>query len=144
MLIDERPQGKDQDNLTDPDSRLMRQSKQHAYMQAYNAQAVVDAGGSGLVLGARVSSCASDRNELLEDIGSIPSTLGLPQTVLADNGYLNGEQVRKLEGEGKEPAMEVLVSVHAEAKQLRRRHDFAPCRQKKRSRPPSARILSAG
>ena len=31
----------------------MRKSKQHEYRQAYNAQAVVDAGGSQLVLGVR-------------------------------------------------------------------------------------------
>ena len=31
-----------------PDSRLMRKSKQHEYRQAYNAQAVADAGGSQL------------------------------------------------------------------------------------------------
>ena len=27
--------------MSDPDSRLMRKSKQHEYRQAYNAQAVV-------------------------------------------------------------------------------------------------------
>ena len=44
----------EQSNLSDPDSRLMRKSKQHEYRQAYNAQAVVDAGGSQLIVGARV------------------------------------------------------------------------------------------
>ena len=40
----------------------MRKSRRHEYRQAYNAQAAVDADGSQLVLGARVSVCASDRN----------------------------------------------------------------------------------
>ena len=42
---DETPRADEQSNLSDPDSRLMRKSKQHEYRQAYNAQAVVDAGG---------------------------------------------------------------------------------------------------
>jgi len=56
----------------------------------------------------------------------IPATVGQPTTVLADNGYLNEAQVRALEGEDEEPKMNVLVSVHAEARQLRRKHDFRP------------------
>ncbi len=49
---DDRPRPDEQSNLSDPDSRLMRKSKKHEYRQAYNAQAVVDAGGSQLILGA--------------------------------------------------------------------------------------------
>ena len=49
-----------QSNLSDPDSRLMRKSKHHEYRQAYNAQAAVDAGGSQLIVSARVSQCAGD------------------------------------------------------------------------------------
>ena len=40
------------------------------------AQAAVDAGGSQLIVGARVSQCASDRNDLVADIEAIPSALG--------------------------------------------------------------------
>lgn len=123
---DEKPCGKEQENLTDPDSRLMRKSKRSGYEQGYNAQAAVDADGSQLVLSAHVSQCASDRNELAATVNAIPRDMGTPSTVLADNGYLNETQVRALEGDGPVPAMEVLVSVHAEAKQLRRKHDFRP------------------
>ena len=63
----EAPEAKEQINLTDADSALMRKSRRHEYRQAYNAQAAVDADGSQLVLGARVSVCASDRNELVAD-----------------------------------------------------------------------------
>ena len=79
---------------------------------------MVDADGNQPVLGARVSQCASDRNQLVADREAIPESIGQPQTVLADNGYLNEEQVRMLEGDEDEPKMEVLVSAHAEAKQL--------------------------
>ena len=93
---DETPRPDEQSNLSDPDSRLMRKSKKHEYRQAYNAQAVVDAGGSQLILGARVSNCASDRNELVADIEAIPAELGMPETILADSGYANGDEVAAL------------------------------------------------
>ena len=86
----ETPAAAAQSNLSDPDSRLMRKSKHHEYRQAYNAQAAVDAGGSQLIVGARISQCASDRNDLVADIEAIPAVLGRPETVLADNGYANG------------------------------------------------------
>ena len=122
---DPTPRSKEQENLTDPDSRLMRHNKRSPYEQAYNAQAVVDADGSQLVLSSHVSQCASDKNELVPAVQGIPESIGPPDTALADNGYLNEEQVRILEGDD-EPRMNVLISVHAEAKQLRRKHDFRP------------------
>ena len=79
--------------LSDPDSRLMRKSKQHEYRQAYNAQAVVDAGGSQLIVGARVTNCASDRAGGGHRGDPV---LGRPATVLADNGYANGARSRRL------------------------------------------------
>jgi len=68
----ETPDDHEQINLTDPDSRLMRKSKREAYTQSYNAQAVVDAEGSQLVLGGHVSRCASDANELEPALESMP------------------------------------------------------------------------
>ncbi len=130
-----RPNPQDLDNLTDPDSRLMRKSKRHPYEQAYNAQAAVDADGAQLVLSAHVTQCASDRNELVAAIERIPESIGQPETVLGDNGYLNEKEVRTLEGDGEQPKMDVLVSVHAEAKQLRRKHDFRPLPGKEKKGP---------
>jgi len=135
---DPTPAPETQDNLTDPDSRIMRKNKRSSYEQAYNAQAVVDADGSQLVLSARVSQCASDRNELVPDIEAIPESIGCPEIVLADNGYLNEDGVRRLEGDAAEPKMNVLVSVHAEAKQLRRKHDFRPLPTEEKG-PPEIR-----
>lgn len=132
------PEPTDQDNLTDPDSRLMRKNKRSAYEQSYNVQAAVDADGSQLIVNAYVSQCASDRTELVPCIEGIPAFLGIPTTVLADNGYLNENQVRTLEGDGPTPKMNVLVSVCAEAKQLRRKHDFRP-QPKETHSPPVIR-----
>ena len=123
---DATPRPEEQTNLTDPDSRLMCKNKRSGFEQSYNAQAAVDADGSQLILGARISQCAADKAELEPTVRAIPECLGLPAAVLADNGYLSEAQVRALEGGGEEPAMEVLVSVHAEAKELGRKYDFRP------------------
>ena len=134
---DETPGPDERSNLTDPDSRLMRKSKQHEYRQAYNAQAVVDVGGSQLVVSARISQCASDRNELVADIAAIPAALGRPETVLADNGYANGAEVAAL----KESGIEALVSTAAEDR--RRTHDFRPVKALPAAQEPKAEWLKA-
>ncbi|MGH2804436.1 MAG: transposase [Thermoleophilaceae bacterium] len=131
------PGGDEQSNLSDPDSRLMRKSRNHEYRQAYNAQAVVDAEGSQLILGARVSHCASDRNELGANIAAMPAAVGRPQTALADNGYANGAEVERLAASG----IEVLVATGAEGR--RRRHDFRPARAGPAAREAKAAWLQA-
>ena len=110
----------------------MRKSKHHEYRQAYTAQAAVDAGGSQLIVGARVSQCASDRNDLVADIEAIPAALGRPETVLADNGYANGAEVA---------ALEALVSTSAEGR--RRTHDFRPVKALPAAKEPKADWLKA-
>ena len=134
---DDRPRAGEQSNLSDPDSRLMRKSKHHEYRQAYNAQAVVDAGGSQLILGARVTNCASDRNELVADIAAIPAALGLPETALADNGYANGADIAVLAESG----IEALVATATQGR--RRSHDFRPARTRAAPREPKADWLKA-
>lgn len=119
---DEHPRDEEQVNMTDSESRLMRKNKRSGYMQGYNPQAAVDADGSQLILGARVTRCASDKNELEKDIRSIPEEIGKPDFVLADNGYASEDEVTALEEDG----VEVLVSVHSESKENSRKYDFRP------------------
>ena len=133
----ETPAADARSNLSDPDSRLMRKSKHHEYRQAYTAQAAVDAGGSQLIVGARVSQCASNRNDLVADIEAIPAALGRPETVPADNGYANGAEVAALEASG----IEALVSTSAEGR--RRTHDFRPVKALPAAKEPKADWLRA-
>ena len=118
----DKPREDEQTNLTDADSRLMRKNKRSEYFQGYNAQACVDADGSQLILGVRVSQCASDRNELQRDVQTIPEEIGTPTVVLADSGYASEEPVVNLQKAG----VQVLVSVHSEAQHARRTYDFRP------------------
>lgn len=131
------PDAKAQSNLTDPDSRLMRKNKRCEYRQGYNAQAVVDADGSLLILSTGVSQCASDRNELVAAVTKIPGVVGQPDTVLADNGYANGAEVEKLARIG----VETLVATGTEGR--RRRHDFRPEQPGKLVKEPKAEWLIA-
>jgi len=64
----------------------MRKSQREGYSQSYNAQVVVDAEGSQLIVGQRVSDSATDVGQLEPDVQSIPQGLGQPTAVLADCG----------------------------------------------------------
>lgn len=125
---DDTPPPEAQSNLTDPDSALMRKSKRHEYRQAYNAQAVVDADGSQLVLGADVSPNAADAPSFQAIIEALCDQLGPPTTVLGDAGYAQEAAVTALEARD----IEVLVAVSRPEDE--RRYDFRPPKQN--TKPP--------
>ncbi len=95
----------------------------------------MDAGGSQLILSARVTNCASDRNELVANITAIAAVLGMPETVLADNGYANGDEVATLAESG----IDALVATGAAGR--RRRHDFRPAEAEAPAKEPKAEWL---
>ena len=109
-----------QSNLTDPDSALMRRSDAHEYRQAYNAQAVVCAEGSQLILATGVVATSADAPSFAKTILGMQPGIGLPQTVLADTGFASGEAVATLEAQGIEP----LVAIGRT--QPHRPYDFRP------------------
>jgi transposase len=120
----ETPEAGEQINLSDADAHLMRKSKREGYTQSYNAQAVVDAEGSQLIVGQRVSTCASDAGEMEADLESIPASLGAPSAALADCGYVDKEVFARL---GRErPELDLYVSVHREDAHAERRYDWRP------------------
>jgi transposase len=124
------PDPKSQSNLTDPDSRIMRKSKNEAFAQAYNAQLAVDADGSQLVLGAYVSQSSADNNELKPMVAGVSQNLGQkPQAVLADRGYINGPIIEQIQAQG----IEAYVALSAEAHE-RRPYDLR-CEDKRRENP---------
>lgn len=118
----EGPADSEQANLTDDDSRIMRKNSRSEFIQGYNAQAVVDAEGTMLVVASRVTNNAADANELTADVEAIPASVGKPETILADSGYASGESIAKVQAGG----MRVLVPVSRAAASEARRHDFRP------------------
>ena len=123
---DDVPPPERQSNLTDPDSALMRRSDAHEYRQAYNAQAVVCAEGSQLILATNLVANSSDAPSFAPTILGMKETIGLPTTVLADTGYASGRAVADLRAHGVDP----LVAIGRI--QSHRPYDFRP--------PPEARV----
>ncbi len=137
----ETPEPDEQINLTDPDAHLMRKSKRESYTQSYNCQAVVDADGSQLIVGQRVSTCAADAGETEADLASIPASLGAPSAALADCGYADKETIARL---GRErPGLDLYISVHREDAHAERRYDFRPLEKIKAPREVTDPVLVA-
>ncbi len=125
---EDAPPPERQSNLTDPDSALMRRSDAHEYRQAYNAQAVVCAEGSQLILAAGVVATPADAPSFAATILGMEQGLGLPTTVLADTGFASGPAVAALDARGIEP----LVAIGRT--QPHRPYDFRPPPKPKASR----------
>jgi len=123
-----RPKPEKQTNLTDPDSAIMRKSSAHEYRQAYNAQAIVDADGSALILDTNVVSTSNDRQEFDALVDHLCDSIGTPTTLLADAGYAGEQIVAALDARGIEP----LIAVSRQ--QAERPYDFRP--PKKTTKPP--------
>jgi len=117
---DETPPPDRQSNLTDPDSALMRKSKAHEYRQAYNAQAVVCAEGSQLILATNMATTPSDQPTFAATILAMDKTIGLPPAVLADAGFASGDAVAALEAHRVEPFVAIART------QPHRPYDFRP------------------
>ena len=81
----------------------MRKSARHEYRQAYNAQAVVDADGSQLILSTNVATTPTDQPTSCATILSTERTVGLAQTVPGDAGYASAGAVETLQAKNIEP-----------------------------------------
>jgi transposase len=82
-------------NITDPDSRIMRD--RGAHVQAYNAQALV--GEGGIIIAADVTSSPNDSNQLSPMLDAARENLHAIghehkiKCVLADGGYWNHDAI---------------------------------------------------
>jgi transposase len=125
---DDEPPPERQSNLTDPDSALMRCSDAREYRQAYNAQAVVYAEGTQLILATNLVATPADAPSFAETILAMETTVGLPSTALADTGFASGPGVEQLQAHGIEP----LVAIGRT--QPHRPYDFRPPPKRKPAR----------
>lgn len=94
------PDDKAQYNFTDPDSRIMKAGQSKAFEQSYNAQAAVDAEGSYLIVGQRVTNHGNDKAELKPTLEAVDGTLRKADAVLADSGYFSEAAVAEVEADG--------------------------------------------
>jgi len=85
-------------SLTDPDAKLMR-SKQ-GFFPGYNIQSTVDSKNK-MIIQLDVTDRQNDFNTLEENVESVKNELDIiPETVLADKGFANEDQIRSLEEQG--------------------------------------------
>jgi len=89
------PQPRDQENFTDPDSRIMPTSGD-SFEQSYNAQIAVD-GKKQIIVAALISQSPKDMGLLVPVLNSAFENTGqVPTRVLADAGYKNERDLQML------------------------------------------------
>jgi transposase len=74
-------------NFVDPDSRVMKDSGERGFVQAYNAQIAVDTEAQ-VIVAAELTQQPIDRQQLLPMVKTLRSMLEtMPATITADAGY---------------------------------------------------------
>lgn len=90
-----KPKEKDQYNFTDPESRIMKGAD--GFVQAYNAQAAVEADFQ-LIVGQGVTQATNDKEQLIPMVEAIEEQSGQrPEEILADSGYCSEKNLEALE-----------------------------------------------
>lgn len=96
------PRDKDQDNCTDPASRIMQNSNQDGFDHHDNAQAAVEH-HSFLMVASTLSNHPNDHAEAIPTLDAIPLALGTPQAGALDNGYCSATTIAAMEARDIEP-----------------------------------------
>lgn len=100
------PAAKEQENFTDPDSRIMRDGATKGFVQAYNGQIAVDEQAQ-IIVAADLNNNASDSKELIPMLEAAEANAGTaPKQALADAGYKSEANFAQLE----DSQTEVLVA----------------------------------
>ena len=94
----DQPDPKSQRNFTDPESRIMK--SKDGFVQAYNAQAAVDAHAQ-IIVAHELTQCGNDQGQLMPLIEAIENNLGRkPEQASADSGYCSEANLEALEAHG--------------------------------------------
>ena len=93
--VDGKPKPAAQRNFTDPESCIM--VKDGAYIQAYNAQVIVDAAHQ-VIIAHGVSNQPPDQEYLVPMVERMLSAEGAgPKALLADSGYFSADNVQTVQ-----------------------------------------------
>jgi len=93
------PRDQDQYNFTDPDSRIMKNSRDDGFDQHYNVQTVVEQ-TSLLVVATSLSNHPNDQREAEPALDAISPQVGKPKAVALDQGYWSPANLKVLEERG--------------------------------------------
>ena len=92
------PAPKAQKNFTDPESRIMK--SKDGFVQAYNAQAAVDAEAQ-IIVAQDVTQSPTDRGQLVAMTDAVEANMGRkPEQLSADAGYCSEANLAALEARG--------------------------------------------
>jgi transposase len=81
-------------NLTDSDSRLMKDLVTQSFQQGYNAQIAVDAQAQ-IIVAAKVVQAGNDQQQLVPMLQEVAENLGrMPEAASADGGYFSKAALR--------------------------------------------------
>lgn len=108
------PHNKDQINLTDEESRIMK--TKGGFDQCYNAQAAVDT-ESMLIVGGFVTQACNDKEQIepmLDQLRCRREQVGHPTHLVADAGFFSAANVAACEQAGIEPLMALKRQAHHE------------------------------
>jgi transposase len=107
------PQDKDQINLTDEESRIMKVSG-GGFEQCYNGQCAVDT-GSLLIVATGVTQACNDKQQIAPILATLKAheaALGMPQQLCADTGYFSAANVNACVEAGIEPLIAMGREAH--------------------------------
>jgi len=100
--LSEIPGEKVRHNFTDPDSRIMKNNADGAFIQGYNAQTVVDV-DSQIILTSEVTQEENDKHMAIPLIFKLMDYLGVDEPsdiadikITLDAGYFTGTEIEKL------------------------------------------------
>lgn len=122
------PEEKAQENFTDPQSRIMKDSK--GFEQCYNGQIAVDADHQ-IIVATGLSNNAADVGALKPMVRKIKETAGkLPERLLADAGYRSERNLRRFE----KLKIDAYVSLGREGKQTSSESPGLPATERMRNK----------
>ncbi len=131
------PEASDQENFTDPDSRIMKRGSS-GYAQSYNVQIAVDE-AEQILVAAGVTQSASDVHQLEPLLEQIQETTGqYPDKTLADAGYRSESNLQMLEEKGIEGFVAMGRKPNGESKPPDPKNE-ATCRMAKKMKTDRAK-----
>jgi transposase len=107
------PQDKDQINLTDEESRIMKVAS-GGFDQCYNGQVAVDT-DSMLIVAAFVTQAGNDSRQIAPMLAVLTAQkdqIGMPAQLLADTGYFSAANVNACVANGVEPLIAMKREAH--------------------------------
>ena len=111
---DAKPEEKAQYNFSDPESRIMKGAD--GFVQAYNAQAVVES-TSQIIVAQAITQEANDKKQMTPMVKTIEEQAGQkPEELLADCGYCSDQNLEHLENEGIDAYLATGRQKHGERK----------------------------